>query len=112
MRSVNTFIGSPVERVEDLRFLRGGGQYVDDLDREGQWHAAGPLHCSRFQHSGLIGALTVAPTRVKLAPSLDSFISAFPGRFLNAVSAKKKATETQKRSNKVVPPSRRRIAGQ
>src|SRR5947209_835759 len=40
MRSVNTFIGSPVERVEDLRFLRGRGQYVGDLDRPGQWHAA------------------------------------------------------------------------
>ena len=40
MRSVNTFIGSPVERVEDLRFLRGRGQYVDDLVRPGQWHAA------------------------------------------------------------------------
>lgn len=40
MRIVNTFIGSPVERVEDLRFLRGRGQYVDDLVRPGQWHAA------------------------------------------------------------------------
>ena len=40
MRRVNTFIGSPVERVEDLRFLRGRGQYVDDLQRDGQWHAA------------------------------------------------------------------------
>ncbi len=40
MRQVNTFIGSPVERVEDLRFLRGRGQYVDDLAREGQWRAA------------------------------------------------------------------------
>jgi carbon-monoxide dehydrogenase large subunit len=40
MRNVNTFIGSPVERVEDLRFLRGRGQYVDDLVRPGQWHAA------------------------------------------------------------------------
>ena len=40
MRRVNTFIGSPVERVEDLRFLRGRGQYVDDLVRPGQWHAA------------------------------------------------------------------------
>ena len=40
MRRVNTFIGSPVERVEDLRFLRGRGQYVDDLARPGQWHAA------------------------------------------------------------------------
>jgi carbon-monoxide dehydrogenase large subunit len=40
MRRLNTFIGSPVPRVEDLRFLRGRGQYVDDLDRPGQWHAA------------------------------------------------------------------------
>ena len=40
MRNVNTFIGSPVQRVEDLRFLRGRGQYVDDLVRPGQWHAA------------------------------------------------------------------------
>jgi aerobic carbon-monoxide dehydrogenase large subunit len=40
MRQVNTFIGSPVERVEDLRFLRGRGQYVGDLERPGQWHAA------------------------------------------------------------------------
>jgi carbon-monoxide dehydrogenase large subunit len=30
----NTFIGSPVERREDLRFLRGRGQYVDDLSPE------------------------------------------------------------------------------
>jgi CO/xanthine dehydrogenase Mo-binding subunit len=36
----NTFIGSPMERVEDFRFLRGEGQYVDDLAAEGQWHAA------------------------------------------------------------------------
>ncbi|HEY4406594.1 MAG TPA: xanthine dehydrogenase family protein molybdopterin-binding subunit [Xanthobacteraceae bacterium] len=40
MRRVNTFIGSPVERVEDLRFLRGRGQYLDDLARAGEWHAA------------------------------------------------------------------------
>jgi carbon-monoxide dehydrogenase large subunit len=36
----NTFVGSPVERVEDLRFLRGSGQYIDDISRPGQWHAA------------------------------------------------------------------------
>jgi carbon-monoxide dehydrogenase large subunit len=40
MRRLNTFIGSPVERVEDLRFLRGRGQYLDDLTRAGEWHAA------------------------------------------------------------------------
>jgi aerobic carbon-monoxide dehydrogenase large subunit len=36
----NAYVGSPVERVEDLRFLRGRGQYVDDLAREGLLHAA------------------------------------------------------------------------
>ena len=36
----NRYIGSPVERVEDLRFLRGKGIYVDDLSRPGLLHAA------------------------------------------------------------------------
>src|SRR5436190_17261851 len=40
MRTVNTLIGSPIERFEDLRFLRGRGEYVDDLAREGLLHAA------------------------------------------------------------------------
>ena len=40
MRTVNSFIGSPIERCEDLRFLRGRGQYVDDLVRPGLLHAA------------------------------------------------------------------------
>jgi carbon-monoxide dehydrogenase large subunit len=40
MRTVNSFIGSPIERVEDLRFLRGRGQYVGDLARAGMLHAA------------------------------------------------------------------------
>ena len=31
----NAFIGSPIERLEDLRFLTGRGQYVDDLAAEG-----------------------------------------------------------------------------
>jgi aerobic carbon-monoxide dehydrogenase large subunit len=35
----NSFIGSPVERREDLRFVRGRGQYVDDLDPDGLLHA-------------------------------------------------------------------------
>jgi carbon-monoxide dehydrogenase large subunit len=40
MRTVNSFIGSPIERLEDLRFLRGRGQYVGDLARDGMLHAA------------------------------------------------------------------------
>ncbi|MCC6890439.1 MAG: xanthine dehydrogenase family protein molybdopterin-binding subunit [Hyphomicrobiales bacterium] len=36
----NSLVGSPVERIEDLRFLRGRGQFVDDVTREGLLHAA------------------------------------------------------------------------
>ena len=35
----NAFIGSPIERVEDFRFLTGRGQYVDDLASEQMLHA-------------------------------------------------------------------------
>jgi carbon-monoxide dehydrogenase large subunit len=35
----NALIGSPVERREDLRFLRGRGEYVDDLNRPDLLHA-------------------------------------------------------------------------
>ena len=35
----SAFVGTPVERVEDLRLLRGRGQYVDDLHHEGMLHA-------------------------------------------------------------------------
>lgn len=38
--AANSLIGSPVERLEDLRFLRGRGQYVDDLTLAGLLHAA------------------------------------------------------------------------
>ena len=38
MRQVNTYIGAPIERVEDLRFLRGRGTYIADVTRAGQWH--------------------------------------------------------------------------
>ena len=35
----NAFIGSAVERREDLRFLRGRGEYVDDLMLDGLLYA-------------------------------------------------------------------------
>ena len=40
MRTVNAFVGQPVERLEDFRFVRGRGQYVDDLARNDMLHAA------------------------------------------------------------------------
>jgi carbon-monoxide dehydrogenase large subunit len=33
-RATNAFVGSPIERLEDFRFLTGRGQYVDDLVSE------------------------------------------------------------------------------
>ena len=39
MKPQNLLIGSPIERVEDLRFLRGGGEFVADIDLDGQLHA-------------------------------------------------------------------------
>ena len=51
-------IGSPFERIEDLRFLRGRGQYVDDLQHAGLLHAA--VVRSAVAH-GLLRAIDTAP---------------------------------------------------
>ena len=40
MIGTNRYIGSPVERIEDLRFLRGRGQFVGDLMCENMLHAS------------------------------------------------------------------------
>lgn len=40
MDAKNRLIGTPTQRVEDLRLLRGRGQFVDDLHRDGMLHAA------------------------------------------------------------------------
>ena len=37
-RATNAFIGSPIERLEDLRFLTGRGQFTDDLTNEKMLH--------------------------------------------------------------------------
>jgi len=36
MRIANSYIGQPIERTEDLRFLRGRGSYVADINRPRQ----------------------------------------------------------------------------
>jgi aerobic carbon-monoxide dehydrogenase large subunit len=56
----NAFVGRPIERIEDLRFLRGRGQYVDDLTREGVLHAA--ILRSQVAH-GIIRAIDTAAAR-------------------------------------------------
>ena len=39
MSAPNRLIGSALERVEDLRLLRGRGQFVADINRPNQLHA-------------------------------------------------------------------------
>ena len=54
----NSLVGSPVERIEDLRFLRGRGQYVDDIVRDGLLHAA--ILRSSMAHGRIISIDTTA----------------------------------------------------
>jgi carbon-monoxide dehydrogenase large subunit len=71
MRTANSLIGSPIERFEDLRFLRGRGQYVDDLARKDVLHAA--ILRSSVAH-GRIRSLEVA--RARALPGVHSVITA------------------------------------
>jgi carbon-monoxide dehydrogenase large subunit len=68
-RRGNAYIGAPVERVEDFRFLRGRGEYVDDIRRDGHWHAAifrSPIAHARIRSIDLSGALAVPGVRAAL----------------------------------------------
>jgi aerobic carbon-monoxide dehydrogenase large subunit len=71
MRTVNSLIGSPIERLEDLRFLRGRGQYVDDLARKDMLHAA--ILRSSVAH-GRIRSIDVA--RARVLPGVHTVITA------------------------------------
>jgi len=57
-KRTNVYVGSPVERVEDRRFLRGQGTYIADFQRPGQWHAA--FLRSQIAH-GVIRRIDAAP---------------------------------------------------
>src|SRR5262249_23112878 len=52
----NTYIGSPVHRVEDFRFLKGAGQYIADLNRAQQLHAA--VYRSPIAHGKIVSVDT------------------------------------------------------
>src|ERR1700727_3376560 len=57
-RTANALIGSPLERIEDLRFLRGKGEYVDDVARPGQLHAV--ILRSSLAHGSIVSIDTAA----------------------------------------------------
>lgn len=84
MRTVNTYIGSPVERVEDDRFLRGAGQYTDDLKREGMWRAVvlrSPVGHGRIKSLDVSAALAMPGVRAVLtAADIEGEIPTIPFR--------------------------------
>jgi len=59
----NSFIGQPIERVEDLRFLRGRGTYVADVEVQNELHAVifrSPVAHGRITHLD-VGAAASLP---------------------------------------------------
>ena len=99
MIGTNRYIGSPVERVEDLRFLRGRGEFVGDLRREGMVHAAilrSPIAHGRIRGLDAAAALAMAGVRAVITaaeigavPTIPLRLLPFPGteRFLQPVIA-------------------------
>src|SRR3954471_10133951 len=71
MRPANAYVGSPIERVEDLRFLRGRGEYVDDVTRPGLLHAV--ILRSSVAH-GTIRAID--PAAARALPGVHAVITA------------------------------------
>jgi carbon-monoxide dehydrogenase large subunit len=71
MRTVNAFVGRPIERLEDFRFVRGRGQYVDDLARNDMLHAA--ILRSHVAH-GRIRSIDIS--RAQKIPGVHAVITA------------------------------------
>ena len=84
MKTPNTYIGGHIERVEDYRFLRGEGQYVGDLTRPGQLHAAflrSPLAHARIVKIDVTKALKIAGVHAVLtAADLGETVPTIPFR--------------------------------
>jgi carbon-monoxide dehydrogenase large subunit len=99
MIGTNRYIGSPVERIEDLRFLRGRGEYVGDLRRPGMLHAAilrSPIAHGRIRGVDATAARAMAgvhavvtAAEIRAVPTIPLRLLPLPGteRFLQPVIA-------------------------
>ena len=102
MIGTNRYIGSPVERIEDPRFLRGRGEFVGDLRRENMLHAAilrSPVAHGLVAAVDTTAALAIAGVRavitakdVGAVPRIPLRLLPLPGteRFLQPVIAAKR----------------------
>src|SRR6516162_2000608 len=99
MIGTNRCIGSPVERIEDARLLRGRGQFVGDLKRESMLHAAilrSPVAHGHVAAVEAAAALAIAGVRAVITakdigpvPRIPLRLLPLPGteRFLQPVIA-------------------------
>lgn len=67
----NSLIGSPVARIEDLRFVRGAGEYVDDVTRTGLLHAV--ILRSQVAHGRIV---RIDATAARGMPGVQAVITA------------------------------------
>jgi carbon-monoxide dehydrogenase large subunit len=85
--SMETLIGRSVPRAEDLRFLKGSGTFVDDIEREGMLHAV--ILRSSVAHGRIRGIDTAAALAmpgvhaVLTAAHVGATIPAIPLRLAN-----------------------------
>ncbi|HEY6821865.1 MAG TPA: xanthine dehydrogenase family protein molybdopterin-binding subunit [Burkholderiales bacterium] len=66
-----SYIGQPIERVEDLRLLRGRGQYVDDLHEAGALHAV--LLRSNVAHGKIV---SIGTAKARAMPGVKAVYTA------------------------------------
>src|SRR6266849_2617991 len=83
-RATNALVGSPIERIEDFRFLTGRGQYVDDLSFKGMLHAVivrSPLAHGRIRSIDKSAALARPGVHAVItAADIGPFIPTIPLR--------------------------------
>ena len=85
MIGTNRYIGSPVERIEDPRFLRGRGQFVGDLKRRGMLHAAimrSPVAHGRVAAVDASAALAIPGVRAVITAKDIGAVPRIPLRLL------------------------------
>jgi aerobic carbon-monoxide dehydrogenase large subunit len=85
MIGTNRYIGSPVLRIEDLRFLRGRGEFVADLRRPDMLHAAifrSPLAHGRLAAIDASGALAIPGVRAVITAREIGTVPRIPLRLL------------------------------
>jgi carbon-monoxide dehydrogenase large subunit len=85
MIGTNRYIGSPVERTEDLRFLRGRGEFVGDLHRDGMLHAAilrSPVAHGRIRGLDTAAALATEGVRAVITAAKIGAVPVIPLRLL------------------------------